>query len=171
MGPAENFSPVVSSTCASSTRAYRVFHRSSPNLDGVLTHRSELVSTFWKRFQNRATRNKHFFPLVSSPASRTQQTAISDARSTGDPLPSVQLPLESAPSDLDEAVQELTERPEDELRQARKHHRRALKALREDTYEALPEETREQLVRRLQTNLTALNKVFERGSEDGEAGR
>ena len=169
MDPAENFSPVVSSTCASSTRAYRVFHRSSPNLDGVLTHRSELVSIFWKRFQHRAARNKHFFPLVSSPASRTQQTAISDARSTGD-LPLVQLPLESAPSDLDEAVQELTERPEDELRRARKHHRRALKALREDTYEALPKETHEQLVRRLQTNLTALNKVFERGSEDGEAG-
>ena len=40
-----------------STRAYRVFHRSSPNLDGALTHRSELVSTFWKRFQHRATRN------------------------------------------------------------------------------------------------------------------
>ena len=107
---------------------------------------------------------------MSSPVSRTRQTAISDARSTGDPLPSVRLPLEFAPSDLDEAVQELTERPEDELRRARKHHRRALKALREDTYEALSEETREQLVRRLQTNLTALNRVFGRGSEDGEAG-
>ena len=107
---------------------------------------------------------------MSSPVSQARQTAISDARSTGDPLFSVQLPLESAPSDLDEAVQELAERPEDELRQARKHHRRALKALRKDAYEALPEETREQLVRRLRTNLTALNKVFERGSEDGEAG-
>ena len=106
---------------------------------------------------------------MSSPASRTQQTAISDARSTGDSLSSVQLPLESAPSDLDEAVQELTERPEDELRQARKHHRRALKALREDTYEALPEETREQLVRRLQTNLTALNAALETEASDGES--
>ena len=106
---------------------------------------------------------------MSSPASRTQQTAISDARSTGDSLSSVQLPLEPVPSDLDEAVQELTERPEDELRQARKHHRRALKALREDTYEALPEETREQLVRRLQTNLTALNAALETKASDGES--
>lgn len=106
---------------------------------------------------------------MSSPASRTRQTAISDAHSTGDPPSAVQLPLESVPSDLDEAVQELTERPEDELRRARKHHRRALKALHENAYEALPEDTRERLIRRLQTNLTALNAALETEASDDES--
>ena len=91
---------------------------------------------------------------------RPGQTDISDTRSPGNPFTSVQLPLDSPPADLDEAVEALRERPQDELQRARKHHRRALKALRKGAYEALPDDTRDQLIERFQTSLTALNRAL-----------
>lgn len=82
-------------------------------------------------------------------------------------LSSVQLPLEETPSDYEKVVQELKRRPADELRQARKHHRRALKALRHGAYTALSESTRERLAKRFHTNLKALNDAL--GSDESDA--
>jgi hypothetical protein len=73
---------------------------------------------------------------------------------------SVRLPIETPPSDFEDAVEKLRQRPTDELQRARKHHRRALKALRDDGYEALPDATRERLISRFQENLTALNEAL-----------
>jgi len=105
---------------------------------------------------------------MPSPSPRPRQTDISDARSPDDSFASVQLPLDSQPSDLEQAVEALRQRPSEELRRARRHHRRALKALREGAYDALPEETRERLIQRFQTNLTALNEALEPDGEEAE---
>lgn len=82
-------------------------------------------------------------------------------------LPSLHLPLDDRPSDYESVVQKLKQRPPDELRQARKHHRRALKALRNGAYDALPDSTREQLIERFHVNLKALNEAL---STDDQAG-
>jgi len=86
--------------------------------------------------------------------SETSRTPSSDTFS------SVRLPIETPPSDFEDAIEKLRQRPTDELQRARKHHRRALKALRDDGYEALPDATRDRLIRRFQENLTALNEVL-----------
>lgn len=98
---------------------------------------------------------------MQSSTSRSFQHNTSRARSSSSPLSSVQLPLDTSPKDFSEAVRKLKQRPTDELQRARKHHRRALKALRDDAYEALGDQTRTRLIERLQTNLTALNKALE----------
>jgi hypothetical protein len=108
--------------------------------------------------------------MMQFSASQPFPSDASRARSSSDSFSSVGLPLEASPSDFDEAVRKLKQRSTDDLQRARKHHRRALKALRTNGYEALPDHTRGQLIKRFQTNLTALNEVLERGSEDGEAG-
>lgn len=92
-------------------------------------------------------------------ASSLSQSSASRSPSS-DTFSSVRLPIETPPSDFEEAVQKLKQRPTDELRRARKHHRRALKALRDDAYGALPENTRDRLIRRFQENLTALNEAL-----------
>lgn len=71
------------------------------------------------------------------------------------------LPLDRPASSLEEAVEQLRGRPEDELRRARKHHRRALKALRDGAYEALSEETRERLTNQFRSGLRALNQALD----------
>ncbi|MFB6273303.1 MAG: hypothetical protein ABEL51_10465 [Salinibacter sp.] len=105
---------------------------------------------------------------MPSPSPRPRQTDISDARSPDDSFASVQLPLDSRPSDLKQAVEALRQCPSEELRRARTHHRRALKALREGAYDALSEETRERLIQRFQTNLTALNEALKPENEEAE---
>lgn len=102
------------------------------------------------------------------PPSRSPQFDSSRSDSS-DTLSSVQLPLEEPPSDYEKAVQELKERPADELHQARKHHRRALKALRDGAYSALSESTRERLVKRFHTNLKALNDALNSGETDTDS--
>jgi len=77
-----------------------------------------------------------------------------------DTFSSVRLPIETPASDCEEAVQKLRQHPTNELRRARKHHRRALKALRDDAYRALPNRTRDRLVCRFRENLTALNEAL-----------
>ncbi len=109
--------------------------------------------------------------MMQFPASRSFQSDTSRARSSSDSFSTVRLPLETSPSDFEEAVRKLKQRPTNDLQRARKHHRRALKALRNDGYEALPDHTRDRLIKRFQTNLTALNEVLERGSGDGEVDR
>lgn len=73
----------------------------------------------------------------------------------------VQLPLDTIPQEYEAAVSKLKQRSRDDLERARKHHRRALKALRKGAYDALPEETRDQLTKQLLTNLTALNDALD----------
>ncbi|PSQ84838.1 MAG: hypothetical protein BRD40_00810 [Bacteroidetes bacterium QS_1_65_9] len=68
-------------------------------------------------------------------------------------------PLDTVPPEFEEAVSKLRQRSHDDLIRAHKHHRRALKTLREDAYDALPEETRDKLAEELLTNLTALNEA------------
>lgn len=72
-------------------------------------------------------------------------------------LASVQLPLDEPVSDVQEAVPKLTECSEAELQRARKHHRRAVQALRDGAYGALSASTREDLRKQLRQNLEALN--------------
>lgn len=100
-------------------------------------------------------------------ASSFSQPDAPDAPSS-DTFSSVRLPIETPPSDFEEAVQKLKQRPTDELQRARKHHRRALKALRDDAYGALPEHTRDRLIRRFQENLTALNEALQTEEADTE---
>lgn len=100
---------------------------------------------------------------------RARETDISHARSSSDSFASVQLPLDSLPSNLEEAAEALRQCPTEELRRARKHHRRALKALREGAYDALPDETRERLIQRLQANLTALNEALDPDGTEAES--
>jgi len=52
----------------------------------------------------------------------------------------------------------------DHLYQARRHHRHALRALREGCYDSLSSSTRARLVRRLQAGLAALNRTL--GAEE-----
>lgn len=66
---------------------------------------------------------------------------------------------ESAPS-FEAAVRTLRERDQDDLRRARRHHRRALEALKGGCYDALSDGTRERLVRRLTSDLEILNAAL-----------
>ncbi|WP_332314653.1 hypothetical protein [Salinibacter sp.] len=87
----------------------------------------------------------------SGEASSTSSDSFSPAR----------LPLDDPPSDLEEAVDQLRGRPDEELRRAHKHHRRALKALQEGAYEALSDDTRERLTHQFRSGLHALNKALD----------
>jgi len=59
-----------------------------------------------------------------------------------DTFPSARLPLSQPVADIEEAIHTLEGYPPAELRRARKHHRRALKALRDNAYNALSGDTR-----------------------------
>lgn len=97
---------------------------------------------------------------MQSPASASSPPdAWPPSASNGDSP--VQLPLDTIPSEFEEAVSQLRQRSRDDLVRARKHHRRALKALREGAYDALPDETRDKLTEQLLTNLTALNEALD----------
>lgn len=90
---------------------------------------------------------------------------------SSDSLSSAGLPLADMPSDVEEAVEQLAQRPKDELHQARKHHRRALKALRDGAYDALSDETRERLTHQFRLNLRALNQALDdTGALEGDDG-
>jgi len=71
------------------------------------------------------------------------------------------LPLDHPASSFEEAVDQLRCQPEDELRRARKHHRRALTALQDGAYEALSAETRERLTHQFRSGLRALNQALD----------
>lgn len=107
---------------------------------------------------------QQFVPMpMESSASSNSQSDVRSVRVT-DNGSSIGLPLETIPSEFEAAVRELKQRSRKDLQQARKHHRRALKALHEGAYDALPEETREQLTKQLHTNLKALNEALEDGT-------
>jgi len=88
---------------------------------------------------------------------------------SSDSFPSTGLPLPDEPSDFEDAVEQLAQQPEDELRHARKHHRRALTALRDGAYDALSDETRERLTQQFRCSLRALNRALDApNAPDGE---
>jgi uncharacterized membrane protein YccC len=81
--------------------------------------------------------------------------------SSASPQPTAaSLPLDTRPDDLDELVRALRSCSPSDLRRARRHHRRALTALTDGCYDALSDETRRQLIRRLREDLTALNRAL-----------
>lgn len=80
---------------------------------------------------------------------------------SGDSFSPANLPLDRPASSFEEAVEQLQGRPEEELRRAQKHHRRALKALQDGAYEALSAETRDRLVHQFRSGLRALNQALD----------
>lgn len=93
--------------------------------------------------------------------SATPSTSHNSPCPPAEAFSSVRFPLEEPVSDLGDAVDKLKQRPSEELRRARKHHCRALKSLHNGAYDALSDRTRDRLVRRLHTNLEALNKALD----------
>mgnify|MGYP006286517921 CR=1 len=97
--------------------------------------------------------------LDSSASSAQLPSRFSDADSFA-----LQMPLDEAPEDFGQMVNQLETCDPEDLRRARRHHRRALEALRNGCYEALCEDTRSVLIGRLQADLDALNRVLRRAS-------
>jgi len=97
---------------------------------------------------------------MQAPASSSSESDAWPTDACGEDLP-VQFPLDTVPPEFEEAVSKLRQRSRDDLVRVRKHHRRALKALREGAYDALPDETRDKLTEQLLTNLTALNEALD----------
>ena len=98
----------------------------------------------------------------TSEASSTGWAARSPGSSssiTGDRLP-LDLPVDDHAETFDQMMNQLQRCAPEDLRRARRHHRRALEALRNGCYEALCEDTRDQLIGRLQVDLDALNQAL-----------
>jgi hypothetical protein len=74
--------------------------------------------------------------------------------------PTAPLPIDDRPDDPEELVRVLRTCASDELCRARRHHRRALKALTNGQYDALSDRTRRRLIGRLRADLTALNRAL-----------
>lgn len=77
----------------------------------------------------------------------------------------MRFPLDEPVSDVSEAAHELEQCPLTELRRARRHHRRALKSLRNGAYDALSASTRQRLIKRFRLNLKALNEALDKTAE------
>lgn len=87
-------------------------------------------------------------------------TAVPSSPSDAPHSAFAELPLDEPVSDMADAVRGLKNCPADELRQARKRHRRAVQALRNGAYDALADETRQHLLKRLHANLEVLNRAL-----------
>lgn len=87
-------------------------------------------------------------------------------RNASDAFQTIRMPIEEPVTDLEEAVEKLKQCSTAELKEARRHHRRALEALDTGGYDALSEGTRGKLVERLHTNLEALNGALNALEED-----
>ena len=61
---------------------------------------------------------------------------------------------------MDRSRDALQGRPLPQLREARCHHRRALRALQGEAYGSIDADTRQRLVQRLQADLKALNAAI-----------
>jgi hypothetical protein len=76
------------------------------------------------------------------------------------------MPIDGPVETMDAAVRKLRSCDPTELRRARRHHRRALAALENGSYETLTGDTREQLVRRLRLDLEALERALDERRSD-----
>lgn len=72
----------------------------------------------------------------------------------------VRIPIDDSVDSMADAVQQLKTCNPQDLRRARRHHRRALAALEDGSYETLADDTRSQLVTRLRTDLEALDRAL-----------
>jgi len=72
----------------------------------------------------------------------------------------VQIPVDDAVDSMADAVQQLKTCNPQDLRRARCHHRRALAALENGSYETLADDTRSELVTRLRADLEALDRAL-----------
>lgn len=102
----------------------------------------------------------------SSSSDRSQPEADAPPR-PGDSRYAVRMPIDGDVDTVEEAVSELRKCDPSDLRRARRHHRRALKALENGLYGAINEETRNQLVGRLRSDLEALNQALHQGPLSG----
>ncbi len=71
------------------------------------------------------------------------------------------MPIGDSADSVEEAARALQKCPPDDLRRARRHHRRALAALQNGCYDALDSDTRGTLIQRLKADLTALNRALD----------
>lgn len=74
----------------------------------------------------------------------------------------VQMPIEGSIDSIEAAVEKLLACDISELRRARRHHRRALSALENGSYDTLSDPKRSELVRRLRSDLEALDRAINR---------
>jgi hypothetical protein len=72
----------------------------------------------------------------------------------------VQMPIEGSIDSIEAAVEKLLACDMSELRRARRHHRRALSALENGSYDTLSDPKRSELVRRLRIDLEALDRAI-----------
>jgi hypothetical protein len=77
----------------------------------------------------------------------------------------VRMPIEAPVENTEAAVEQLRQCSSAELRRARRHHRRALEALRNGGYSNLSDATRERLTDQLRNNLEAINRALATGSD------
>lgn len=99
-------------------------------------------------------------PLMPMPAVDTSDRQSSSSAPITERFTAVQMPIDEPIENFDEAVEELRKCPKNELRRARQHHRRALESLKNGGYNALSDETREELINHLNDNLRALNRAL-----------
>lgn len=71
------------------------------------------------------------------------------------------MPIDDTADSIEEAVSALRECSPEDLRRARRHHRRALEALQDGCYDALGDDTRGTLIQRLKADLTVLNRALD----------
>lgn len=74
----------------------------------------------------------------------------------------VRMPIDGDVDSLEAAVEKLLVCDSNELRRARRHHRRALSALENGSYDTLSAHKRSELVRRLRADLEALDRAIHR---------
>ncbi len=72
----------------------------------------------------------------------------------------VRMPIDGSADSVDAAVEKLLSCDRQELRRARRHHRRALAALENGSYETLSDSTRTDLIERLRRDLEALDRAL-----------
>lgn len=70
------------------------------------------------------------------------------------------MPIDGPVTNPQEAAEKLRQCSVEELKRARRHHRRALKSLQNGGYGALSDGTRDDLIERLRTELEALNQAL-----------
>ena len=107
------------------------------------------------------------FFLRSRRSTNTDSTTASSGASPpsserrADDRYAVRMPINDTADSVEEAARALQKCSPEELRRARRHHRRALEALQEGCYDALDDDTRLTLVQRLKADLTALNEAID----------
>jgi len=99
-------------------------------------------------------------PSADASSTSSASTAAPGTLRRADDRYAVRMPMDNRAESVEEAVQALQKCSPDDLRRARRHHRRALEALQDGCYDALGDDTRGTLIQRLKADLTALNRAL-----------